>query len=220
LRLVWIFIQIQEKHNLHPNGKQFLFKKSHLFLVLGGLLTIDLAILLTWSISDMLHAKNVQSDDDPVVYSTLCRSSNDTIFIIVLAAYKCILIGVTAVMAFLARKLPNVLNESYFITLAVYNVGLFTCIVLPVSAVLYDDIEASMIVRSIGILLCGAASVGLLVIPKMWVIFKGQHGAAKNDSVMENVKYSKGQTTSSKSKATSHSAAASASHASTSVSSS
>src|SRR5688572_12473640 len=55
LRLVWIFIQIQEKRNLNPNGKQFLFKKSHLFLVLGGLLLIDLAILMTWTIYDMLH---------------------------------------------------------------------------------------------------------------------------------------------------------------------
>jgi gamma-aminobutyric acid type B receptor len=189
LRLVWIFFQIER---LKSNPKQFIFKKTHLFLVLGGLLCIDLAILTTWTASDTLHAKSVQSDDDPLVYSILCRSSNDTIYVIVLATYKCILIGVTAILAFMARKLPNVLNESYFITMTVYNVALFTSIVLPVSAVLHDDVEASMIVRSIGILLCGVASVGLLVIPKMWVIFKGQHGAAEDDAIMDNLKVSKG----------------------------
>jgi len=44
-------------------------------------------------------------------------------------------------MAFLGRNLPNVLNESYFTFLTVYNVAFFTAIILPVTAVLSDDAE-------------------------------------------------------------------------------
>jgi len=51
---------------------------------------------------------------------------------------QCVVIAIGAVLAFLSRNLPNVLNESHYIFLAIYNVCFFTAIVLPVSAILYE----------------------------------------------------------------------------------
>jgi len=96
-----------------------------------------------WSGVYPLQATVVTDDNNQLEYNILCRSNNDDAFIIALAVYKCILIGVAAIMAFLGRNLPNVLNESYFTFLTVYNVAFFTAIILPVTAVLSDDPEGT-----------------------------------------------------------------------------
>eukprot|EP01102_Stenamoeba_stenopodia_P008551 TRINITY_DN2466_c0_g1_i3.p1 TRINITY_DN2466_c0_g1~~TRINITY_DN2466_c0_g1_i3.p1 ORF type:complete len:637 (-),score=152.97 TRINITY_DN2466_c0_g1_i3:57-1967(-) len=187
-RLVWVFFQIKRSG---PAMVGFTFKLTHLIYMLGVLLMIDAIILGIWTGADTLEATVVQDDNSLIEYWILCRSEHDVTYIIILAFYKCIIIAIGGVMAFLSRNLPNVLNESYFIFLSIYNVGFFTAIILPVSAILYNDPEASLMVRELGVLLGCFATVALTILPKMYVIYKKKHGAAEDDAVVDNLKVKK-----------------------------
>eukprot|EP01102_Stenamoeba_stenopodia_P008791 TRINITY_DN2567_c0_g1_i2.p1 TRINITY_DN2567_c0_g1~~TRINITY_DN2567_c0_g1_i2.p1 ORF type:complete len:703 (+),score=170.60 TRINITY_DN2567_c0_g1_i2:86-2194(+) len=129
-RLVWIFFHIEK-----VKPQNFLFSKLHLALLIMALLAIDAVILGVWTGTDTLESSKVADSNSEIEFWMLCRSDHDVAFIITLAVYKCVLVGLGALMAFLSRHLPNVLNEAYYIGLSVYNVGLFIGIIFPVAAV-------------------------------------------------------------------------------------
>jgi len=176
-RLVWIFFHIEK-----VKPQNFLFSKLHLVVLIMILLAIDAIILGVWTGADMLESTRVDDSNSEIKFWMLCRSDHDVAFIVTLAVYKCVLVGLGAIMAFLSRNLPNVLNEAYYIGLSVYNVGLFIAIIFPVTAVLNDDPEGQVLVRNLGIIFAGLSSVLLILAPKFYVILRGKHGAAENDA--------------------------------------
>ncbi|CAB3241366.1 unnamed protein product [Arctia plantaginis] len=112
-------------------------KDYQLFMVVGVLLAIDLAIMTTWQVSDPFYRATKQMDPYPhptsediviVQENEYCQSERMTIFIGIIYAYKGLLLVFGAFLAWETRHVSiPALNDSQHIGMSVYNV-LMMCI--------------------------------------------------------------------------------------------
>ncbi|XP_063834866.1 gamma-aminobutyric acid type B receptor subunit 2 [Ostrinia nubilalis] len=164
-------------------------KDYQLFMVVGVLLAIDLAIMTTWQISDPFYRATKQmepyphpSSEDIVIVqeNEYCQSERMTIFIGIIYAYKGLLLVFGAFLAWETRHVSiPALNDSKHIGLSVYNVLIMCIMGAAIALVLSDHKDALFVLIAIFIIFCTTATLCLVFVPKLLELRRnGQPGAA------------------------------------------
>ncbi|XP_063370151.1 gamma-aminobutyric acid type B receptor subunit 2 [Cydia amplana] len=166
-------------------------KDYQLFMVVGVLLCVDFAIMITWQVSDPFYRATKRMDPVPhptsedieiVQENEYCQSEQMNIFIGIIYAYKGLLLVFGAFLAWETRHVSiPALNDSKHIGLSVYNV-LIVCITgAPLALVLADHKDALFVLIAIFIIFCTTATLCLVFVPKLLELRRnGQPGTAQS----------------------------------------
>lgn len=173
-------------------------KDYQLFMVVGVLLTIDIAILTTWQVIDPFYRETKllepyphPSQDNAEIRpeNEYCQSNHMTIFVSSIYAYKGLLM---AFGCFLAWETRNVnipaLNDSKYIGMSVYNVVIMCVIGGAVSFILEDEQDVSYVIISIFIVFCTTGTLCLVFVPKLIELRRNPQGAIEKRGVRSTVK--------------------------------
>ncbi|XP_035901964.1 gamma-aminobutyric acid type B receptor subunit 2 isoform X2 [Anopheles stephensi] len=152
-------------------------KDYQLFIVVGVLLAIDLAIMTTWQIADPFYreTKYIEPSEHPTLEDVIivqeneyCQSSKMTIFIGVIYAYKGLLLIFGAFLAWETRHVSiPALNDSKHVGLSVYNCVIMCVMGAAIALVLSDRKDAMFILISVFIIFCTTATLCLVFVPKL-----------------------------------------------------
>ncbi|XP_071450035.1 gamma-aminobutyric acid type B receptor subunit 2 [Hetaerina americana] len=162
-------------------------KDYQLFMVVGVLLVIDLAIMTTWQITAPFYRETKQmepyphpSSEDIVIIpeNEYCQSGNMTVFVGAIYAYKGLLLIFGAFLAWETRYVSiPALNDSRLVGLSVYNCVIFCIAGAAVSFVLSDHQDASFLIVSIFILFCTTGTLCLVFVPKLIELKRNPQGS-------------------------------------------
>ncbi|EDV45164.1 gamma-aminobutyric acid type B receptor subunit 2 isoform X1 [Drosophila erecta] len=161
-------------------------KDYQLFMVVGVLLAIDIAIITTWQIADPFYRETKQLEplhheniDDVLVIpeNEYCQSEHMTIFVSIIYAYKGLLLVFGAFLAWETRHVSiPALNDSKHIGFSVYNVFI-TCLAgAAISLVLSDRKDLVFVLLSFFIIFCTTATLCLVFVPKLVELKRNPQG--------------------------------------------
>ncbi|XP_026733435.1 gamma-aminobutyric acid type B receptor subunit 2 [Trichoplusia ni] len=163
-------------------------KDYQLFMVVGVLLVIDLAIMTTWQVSDPFYRATKQMDPYPhptsediviVQENEYCQSERMTIFIGIIYAYKGLLLVFGAFLAWETRHVSiPALNDSQHIGLSVYNVLIMCIMGAAITLVLQDHKDALFVLIAIFIIFCTTGTLCLVFVPKLLELRRNGPGGA------------------------------------------
>ncbi|CAB3232884.1 unnamed protein product [Arctia plantaginis] len=163
-------------------------KDYQLFMVVGVLLAIDLAIMTTWQVSDPFYRATKQMDPYPhptsediviVQENEYCQSERMTIFIGIIYAYKGLLLVFGAFLAWETRHVSiPALNDSQHIGMSVYNVLMMCIAGAAITLVLQDHKDALFIIIAVFIIFCTTGTLCLVFVPKLLELRRNGPGAA------------------------------------------
>ncbi|XP_022836393.1 gamma-aminobutyric acid type B receptor subunit 2-like isoform X2 [Spodoptera litura] len=163
-------------------------KDYQLFMVVGVLLAIDLAIMTTWQVSDPFYRATKQMDPYPhpssediviVQENEYCQSERMTIFIGIIYAYKGLLLVFGAFLAWETRHVSiPALNDSQHIGLSVYNVLIMCIMGAAITLVLQDHKDALFVLIAIFIIFCTTGTLCLVFVPKLLELRRNGPGGA------------------------------------------
>ncbi|XP_044594203.1 gamma-aminobutyric acid type B receptor subunit 2 isoform X2 [Cotesia glomerata] len=162
-------------------------KDYQLFMVVGVLLVIDLAIMTTWQVADPFYRETKQmepyphpSSDDIVMIpeNEYCQSNRMTIYLGCIYAYKGLLMIFGAFLAWETRHVSiPALNDSKYVGMSVYNVVIMCVTGAAISFVLADKQDTMFIMLSIFIIFCSTATICLVFVPKLIELRRNPQGA-------------------------------------------
>ncbi|XP_055905099.1 gamma-aminobutyric acid type B receptor subunit 2 isoform X1 [Eupeodes corollae] len=155
-------------------------KDYQLFMVVGILIFLDVAIITTWQVADPFYRDTKQLEprhheilEDVLVIpeNEYCQSEHITIFVGIIYAYKGLLLVFGAFLAWETRHVSiPALNDSKHIGFSVYNVFI-TCIAgAAISLVLSDRKDLVFILLSFFIIFCTTATLCLVFVPKVRLV--------------------------------------------------
>ncbi|XP_075987240.1 gamma-aminobutyric acid type B receptor subunit 2 isoform X2 [Anticarsia gemmatalis] len=163
-------------------------KDYQLFMVVGVLLAIDLAIMTTWQVSDPFYRATKQMDPYPhptsediviVQENEYCQSERMTIFIGIIYAYKGLLLVFGAFLAWETRHVSiPALNDSQHIGMSVYNVLMMCIAGAAITLVLQDHKDALFIIIAVFIIFCTTGTLCLVFVPKLLELRRNGPGGA------------------------------------------
>jgi len=155
-----------------------------LWAAVGGLLAIDLILLITWSIVDPLRRQvhnfaKIESDDpedDIEIQPQLehCKSTHHTVWLGIMYAYKGLQLVLGLFLAYETRSVKlKQINDSRLVGMAIYNVVILCMITAPVILVIGNQQNAAFCFVSLANVFCCYLSMALVFIPK--IIFIRAH---------------------------------------------
>ncbi|KAG5671522.1 hypothetical protein PVAND_001716 [Polypedilum vanderplanki] len=152
-------------------------KDYQLFMVVGVLLAIDIAIMTTWQVADPFFRMTKQLEpyahpslEDVIIVreNEYCQSEQMNIFVGVIYAYKGMLLIFGAFLAWETRNVSiPALNDSKHIGLSVYNVVIMCVMGAAIALVLSDQKDAVFLLISIFIMFCTTVTLILVFVPKI-----------------------------------------------------
>ncbi|KAB0791553.1 hypothetical protein PPYR_03353 [Photinus pyralis] len=152
-------------------------KDYQLFIVVGVLLFIDLAIMTTWQVADPFYRETKRmepyphpSSDDILIIpeNEYCASERMTLFVGSIYAYKGLLMIFGAFLAWETRNVSiPALNDSRHVGLSVYNVAIMCICGAAVALVLVDHQDAMFLIIGVFVLFCTTATLWLVFVPKL-----------------------------------------------------
>ncbi|CAG9861204.1 unnamed protein product [Phyllotreta striolata] len=162
-------------------------KDYQLFMVVGVLLFIDLAIMTTWQVADPFYRDTKQmeryphpSNEDIIIIpeNEYCASEHQTIFVGSIYAYKGLLMIFGAFLAWETRHVSiPALNDSRHVGLSVYNVAIMCICGAAVALVLVDHQDAMFLIIGVFVMFCTTATLWLVFVPKMLELRRNPAGS-------------------------------------------
>ncbi|XP_063989101.1 gamma-aminobutyric acid type B receptor subunit 2 [Diachasmimorpha longicaudata] len=162
-------------------------KDYQLFMVVGVLLVIDLAIMTTWQVADPFYRETKQmepyphpSSDDIMMIpeNEYCQSNRMTLYLGSIYAYKGLLMIFGAFLAWETRHVSiPALNDSKYVGMSVYNVVIMCVTGAAISFVLADKQDTMFIMLSIFIIFCSTGTLCLVFVPKLIELRRNPQGA-------------------------------------------
>lgn len=166
--------------NIKLNKK--VIKDYKLFMVVGVLVLIDVAILTTWQVVDPFYRMTSKSppitsseNEDLVIIPEMefCQSERMTIFLGCIYGYKGLLMAFGCFLAWETRHVNiPALNDSKYVGMSVYNVVIMCVIGAAVSFVLREQQDAAFIIISIFIIFCSTTTLCLVFVPKLLELWR------------------------------------------------
>ncbi|GAB6025070.1 Metabotropic GABA-B receptor subtype 2, isoform C [Chamberlinius hualienensis] len=161
--------------NIKLNKK--VIKDYQLFIIVGVLVVVDVAIMTTWQVVDPFYreTKTLQpqvhpSNEDLLIIPQLeyCKSDKMTAFMVAVYAYKGLLMVIGCFLAWETRHVSiPALNDSKYIGMSVYNVVIMCVMGAAVSHLMSDQQNAAFILISAFILFCSTTTLCLVFVPKL-----------------------------------------------------
>nr|CAD7405442.1 unnamed protein product [Timema cristinae] len=169
------------------HSQKNVIKDYQLFMVVGVLLVIDLAIMTTWQVTDPFYRETKQMEPYPhpssedimiVPENEYCQSERMTIFVSSIYAYKGLLMIFGAFLAWETRHVSiPALNDSKYVGMSVYNVVIMCVMGAAISFVLSDKQDASFIIISVFIIFCTTGTLCLVFGPKLIELKRNPQGS-------------------------------------------
>ena len=134
---------------LNHSGFQVLkISNTMLFAITGGIVAVDIIVLIVWSAIDLPELGMRKVDGD---HHAVCDASDPLPFFIVLIIYKFILIFVSAALAWKSRGLPSAYSEAKHIGFALYNAVFLMIVFIPIILATEDQPFMSWILTQVGL---------------------------------------------------------------------
>ncbi|XP_052799052.1 gamma-aminobutyric acid type B receptor subunit 2-like [Mya arenaria] len=171
-----MFSKTWRVHSIFTNIKlhKKVIKDYKLILVVTVLLFIDAALLVTWQILDPLQTsiKNLtvikEGDLDVIPVVEYCVSHKMTIWLILIYAYKGMLLVFGCFLAWETRQVSiPALNDSKYIGMSVYNVVIMCICGAAVSFVINDQPTSSFVIMGFFIIFSTTITLCLVFMPKI-----------------------------------------------------
>ncbi|XP_033631428.1 gamma-aminobutyric acid type B receptor subunit 2-like [Asterias rubens] len=173
-------------------------KDYRLFVMVGILLLIDIAILTLWQILDNVTvrirvlSKKDEIPDRPntivVLQQHNCGGELSTYFIWAVYIYKGLLLVFGTFIVWQTRNVNiPALNDSKYIGLSIYNVVIFSALGVPLSYLLADNSGYTYAIVGGLIIFCTTLTLCLLFLPKVLRIIYGYAPEEVGTRVMSNI---------------------------------
>lgn len=172
-------------------------KDHRLFIMVGILLLIDIALLIAWEIITkpaIVERTNDEYRDKEnpnqmiQIKQNVCRGQHDQFFIGVILVYKGLLLIFGTFITWQTRNVSiPALNDSRFIGLCIYNVVIFSALGLPLSILLAENSDYTYGIIGGLIIFCTTLTLCLLFLPKVASIVQGYAPEDVGSRVMSNM---------------------------------
>ncbi|XP_069814252.1 gamma-aminobutyric acid type B receptor subunit 2 isoform X2 [Dendropsophus ebraccatus] len=174
-----MFAKTWRVHAIFKNVKmkKKIIKDQKLLVIVGGMLLIDLCILICWQIVDPLKrtVEEYNLEPDPagrdiaiLPFLEHCENTHMTIWLGIVYAYKGLLMLFGCFLAWETRNVSiPALNDSKYIGMSVYNVGIMCIIGAAVSFLTKDQPNVQFCIVALVIIFCSTITLCLVFVPKL-----------------------------------------------------
>ncbi|XP_078737873.1 gamma-aminobutyric acid type B receptor subunit 2 isoform X2 [Lampetra fluviatilis] len=186
-----MFAKTWRVHAIFKNVKmkKKIIKDQKLVGIVGGMLLIDLGVLTTWQAMDPLKRTIEQyplepdpSGRDLAIRPQLehCESHHMTVWLGIIYAYKGLLMVFGCFLAWETRNVSiPALNDSRYIGMAVYNVGIMSIIGAAVSFLTRDQPNVQYCVVALVTIFSATITLCLVFVPKLLALRKNPDAATQ-----------------------------------------
>ncbi|ELK34195.1 Gamma-aminobutyric acid type B receptor subunit 2 [Myotis davidii] len=167
-----------------------IIKDQKLLVIVGGMLLIDLCILICWQAVDPLRrtVEKYSMEPDPAgrdisIRPLLehCENTHMTIWLGIVYAYKGLLMLFGCFLAWETRNVSiPALNDSKYIGMSVYNVGIMCIIGAAVSFLTRDQPNVQFCIVALVIIFCSTITLCLVFVPKLITLRTNPDAATQN----------------------------------------
>ncbi|KAJ7991786.1 hypothetical protein DPEC_G00287480 [Dallia pectoralis] len=198
-----MFAKTWRVHAIFKNVKmkKKIIKDQKLLIIVGGMLLIDLCILICWQIVDPLKRTveeyNLEADPqgrDIAIRPFLehCENTHMTIWLGIVYAYKGLLMLFGCFLAWETRNVSiPALNDSKYIGMSVYNVGIMCIIGAAVSFLTRDQPNVQFCIVALVIIFCSTITLCLVFVPKFITMRTNPDAATQNRRLKFNTNQKK-----------------------------
>ncbi|KAJ3178873.1 Gamma-aminobutyric acid type B receptor subunit 1 [Gaertneriomyces sp. JEL0708] len=141
-----------------------------------GAVFITIILLIIWTTVEIPHPKRIDTD---LVYSFQCVSDRDAGVFSAILAYTGSLMLLNTIVAYRTRNITTSHNESRFIGLAVYNIAIFSALVI---AVVYGIPNITymfkFLITSLACIISILISWAVLIGRPLFIVWKSLHGSS------------------------------------------
>lgn len=133
------------------------------------MVVLEVAILIVWQVLDPLVPVSIPS---PIAVDTRLQfcASKSPAGLVVLLAYKGVLVIFASALSYLTRRITSDFRESTMIALSVYNAIVIGLIIIVVNLIASNNVLVQYIITVFGILIIASVTQGLIFLPKFWRI--------------------------------------------------
>ncbi|XP_006096571.2 gamma-aminobutyric acid type B receptor subunit 2 [Myotis lucifugus] len=187
-----MFAKTWRVHAIFKNVKmkKKIIKDQKLLVIVGGMLLIDLCILICWQAVDPLRrtVEKYSMEPDPAgrdisIRPLLehCENTHMTIWLGIVYAYKGLLMLFGCFLAWETRNVSiPALNDSKYIGMSVYNVGIMCIIGAAVSFLTRDQPNVQFCIVALVIIFCSTITLCLVFVPKLITLRTNPDAATQN----------------------------------------
>ncbi|XP_072109542.1 gamma-aminobutyric acid type B receptor subunit 2 isoform X2 [Mobula birostris] len=187
-----MFAKTWRVHAIFKNVKmkKKIIKDQKLLIIVGGMLLIDLCILICWQVVDPLKrtVEDYPLELDPAgrdfsIRPLLehCENANMSIWLGIVYAYKGLLMLFGCFLAWETRNVSiPALNDSKYIGMSVYNVGIMCIIGAAVSFLTRDQPNVQFCIVALVIIFCSTITLCLVFVPKLITLKTNPDAATQN----------------------------------------
>ncbi|XP_030597737.1 gamma-aminobutyric acid type B receptor subunit 2 [Archocentrus centrarchus] len=187
-----MFAKTWRVHAIFKNVKmkKKIIKDQKLLIIVGGMLLIDLCILICWQIVDPLRrtVEEYSLEADPQgrdiairPFLEHCENTHMTIWLGIVYAYKGLLMLFGCFLAWETRNVSiPALNDSKYIGMSVYNVGIMCIIGAAVSFLTRDQPNVQFCIVALVIIFCSTITLCLVFVPKLITMRTNPDAATQN----------------------------------------
>ncbi|XP_024863471.1 gamma-aminobutyric acid type B receptor subunit 2 isoform X2 [Kryptolebias marmoratus] len=187
-----MFAKTWRVHAIFKNVKmkKKIIKDQKLLIIVGGMLLIDLCILICWQIVDPLRrtVEEYSLEPDPQgrdiairPFLEHCENTHMTIWLGIVYAYKGLLMLFGCFLAWETRNVSiPALNDSKYIGMSVYNVGIMCIIGAAVSFLTRDQPNVQFCIVALVIIFCSTITLCLVFVPKLITMRTNPDAATQN----------------------------------------
>ncbi|XP_072365108.1 gamma-aminobutyric acid type B receptor subunit 2 [Scyliorhinus torazame] len=187
-----MFAKTWRVHAIFKNVKmkKKIIKDQKLLIIVGGMLLIDLCILICWQVVDPLRrtVEDYPLEPDPAgrdfaIQPLLehCENSHMSIWLGIVYAYKGLLMLFGCFLAWETRNVSiPALNDSKYIGMSVYNVGIMCIIGAAVSFLTRDQPNVQFCIVALVIIFCSTITLCLVFVPKLITLRTNPDAATQN----------------------------------------
>ncbi|XP_041423570.1 gamma-aminobutyric acid type B receptor subunit 2 [Xenopus laevis] len=187
-----MFAKTWRVHAIFKNVKmkKKIIKDQKLLIIVGGMLLIDLCILICWQIVDPLKrtVEEYNLEPDPAgrdvairPFLEHCENTHMTIWLGIVYAYKGLLMLFGCFLAWETRNVSiPALNDSKYIGMSVYNVGIMCIIGAAVSFLTRDQPNVQFCIVALVIIFCSTITLCLVFVPKLITLRTNPDAATQN----------------------------------------
>ncbi|XP_072532177.1 gamma-aminobutyric acid type B receptor subunit 2 [Salminus brasiliensis] len=187
-----MFAKTWRVHAIFKNVKmkKKIIKDQKLLIIVGGMLLIDLCILICWQIVDPLKrtVEQYSLEADPQgrdiaiqPFLEHCENTHMTIWLGIVYAYKGLLMLFGCFLAWETRNVSiPALNDSKYIGMSVYNVGIMCIIGAAVSFLTRDQPNVQFCIVALVIIFCSTITLCLVFVPKLITMRTNPDAATQN----------------------------------------
>ncbi|XP_028820374.1 gamma-aminobutyric acid type B receptor subunit 2 isoform X2 [Denticeps clupeoides] len=187
-----MFAKTWRVHAIFKNVKmkKKIIKDQKLLIIVCGMLLIDLCILICWQIVDPLKrtVEEYSLEADPQgqdiairPFLEHCENTHMTIWLGIVYAYKGLLMLFGCFLAWETRNVSiPALNDSKYIGMSVYNVGIMCIIGAAVSFLTRDQPNVQFCIVALVIIFCSTITLCLVFVPKFVTMRTNPDAATQN----------------------------------------